>query len=123
MSIVKGAPHMTYAEDFVNWVLSTQGQQNITAIFHKPPIIAGIPIPAGSFSIAQVQKDIFPYNQTFTTNNANYISGLFTNLSASTSVITGYIPQSPFSSGVTQNNFIDTSLSMIYQKAYDLNEV
>jgi iron(III) transport system substrate-binding protein len=123
MSIVKGAPQMTYAQDFVNWVLSTQGQQNITTVFHKPPIIAGIPIPAGSFSITQVQGDIFPYNQTFTTNNANYISGLFTNLSASPSVVVGEIPHSPFSSGVTQNNFIDTSLSMTYQKAYDLNEV
>ncbi len=123
MSIVKGAPHMTYAQDFVNWVLSTQGQQNITKVFHKPPIVPGVPIPAGSFSINQVKNDIFPYNQTFTTNNANYIDGVFNNLSIPTSVVAGSTPYSPFSSGVTQNNFIDTSLAMTYQKAYDLNEV
>ncbi len=87
MAIVNGAPHMTYAKDFVNWVLSKQGQQNITEVFHKPPIIAGVPIPAGSYSISQVKNDIFPYNQTFTTVHFNYITGVFTNLTASASVI------------------------------------
>ncbi len=123
MSIVKGAPHMTYAEDFVNWVLSHSGQQNITKVFDKPPIISGIPIPAGSFSISMVQSDIFPYNQTFTTNNANYISGVFTNISASSSVVSVEVLFSPFGSGITQNSFIDTSLSTSCQKAYDLNEI
>ncbi|MCL5802767.1 MAG: hypothetical protein M1529_03000, partial [Candidatus Thermoplasmatota archaeon] len=83
----------------------------------------GVPIPAGSFSINQVKNDIFPYNQTFTTNNANYIDSVFSNATASASVVVGSTPYSPFSSGVTQNNFIDTSLAMTYQKAYDLNEV
>ena len=123
MSIVKGAPHMTYAEDFVNWVLSKQGQQNITTVFHKPPIIAGIPVPAGSFSITQVQNDIFAYNQTFTTNNANYITGLFTNLTSSSNAVAGELPYFSYGSGVVQNYFSETTLSTTYQKVYGLNEV
>lgn len=109
MAIVNGAPHMTYAKDFVNWVLSREGQQNITAIFHKPPIIAGVPVPAGSYSISQVENDIFPYNQTFTTNNFNYITGLFNNLTASSSVTTFSLSQQPIQ---------PESLSPIFSESY-----
>ena len=100
MAIVNGAPHMQYAKDFVNWVLSKQGQQNITSVFHKPPIISGVPVPAGSYSISKVKNDIFPYNQTFTTVNFGYITGLFNNLSsASPSVAQPTISEQALQSG------------------------
>ena len=125
MAIVNGAPHMTYAKDFVNWVLSKQGQQNITTVFHKPPIITGVPIPAGSFSISQVQNDIFPYNQTFTTNNFNYITGVFNNFSSSASIRLGNNAPQMYQNAVvpvtiSQNYFIDTSLYSNYLKATGL---
>ena len=125
MAIVNGAPHMTYAKDFVNWVLSKQGQQNITTVFHKPPIITGVPIPAGSFSISQVQNDIFPYNQTFTTNNFNYITGVFSNFSSSASIQLGNNAPQMYQNAVvpvtiSQNYFIDTSLYSNYLKATGL---
>lgn len=114
MAIVNGAPHMTYAKDFVNWVLSKQGQQNITTVFHKPPIITGVPIPAGSFSISQVQNDIFPYNQTFTTDNFNYITGVFNSFTSSASIQLGNNAPQVYQNAVvpvtiSQNYFIDTS--------------
>ena len=125
MAIVNGAPHMTYAKDFVNWVLSKQGQQNITTVFHKPPIITGVPIPAGSFSISQVQSDIFPYNQTFTTNNFNYITGVFNNYSSSASIQLGNNAPQIYQNTlvpmtISQNYFIDTSLYSNYLKATGL---
>ncbi|MHB1708009.1 MAG: ABC transporter substrate-binding protein [Thermoplasmataceae archaeon] len=125
MAIVNGAPHMTYAKDFVNWVLSKQGQQNITTVFHKPPIITGVPIPAGSFSISQVQNDIFPYNQTFTTNNFKYITGVFNNFSSSASIQLGNNAPQIYQNTVvpvtiSQNYFIDTSLYSNYLKATGL---
>jgi iron(III) transport system substrate-binding protein len=125
MAIVNGAPHMAYAKDFVNWVLSKQGQQNITTIFHKPPIIAGVPIPAGSFSISQVQSDIFPYNQTFTTNNFNYITGVFNNFTSSASIHLSnnaiqFYKNAVVPVTISQNYFIDTSLYSNYLKATGL---
>ncbi len=115
MAIVNGAPHMTYAKEFVNWVLSKEGQQNITSIFHKPPIISGVPVPAGSYSISQVENDIFPYNQTFTTNNFGYLTGVFNNLTSSSSVIPyGLSKQSPEPQGIStvflENYYMDSSL-------------
>ncbi len=127
MAIVKGAPDMTYAKDFVNWVLSTQGQQNITTVFHKPPIMSGVPIPAGSYSISQVQKDIFPYNQTFTTNEFDYITGVFNNYSAQASITTGpsygtqtFAQNTVVQHIISQNYFIDTNLYSNYVKAAGL---
>jgi iron(III) transport system substrate-binding protein len=125
MAIVNGAPHMTYAKDFVNWVLSKQGQQNITTVFHKPPIITGVPIPAGSFSISQVQNDIFPYNQTFTTDNFNYITGVFNSFTSSASIQLGNNAPQVYQNAVvpvtiSQNYFIDTSLYSNYLKATGL---
>lgn len=115
MSIVKGAPDMTYAKDFVNWVLSKQGQQNITTVFDKPPIIPGVSIPPGSFSISKVKNDIFPYNQTFTTNNFNYITSMFNNLTGASPAIQASIPPQVSLNTVvpqtfSQNYFIGTPL-------------
>lgn len=108
MAIINGAPHMTYAKDFVNWVLSTEGQQNITTIFHKPPIIAGVPVPAGSYPISQVKGDIFPYNQTMTSSNFGYISGLFTNLTASNPAV-AYQPAEASYNQIHENGALASS--------------
>ncbi|MEM3191315.1 MAG: extracellular solute-binding protein [Candidatus Parvarchaeota archaeon] len=77
MAIIKGAPHMTYAKDFVNWVLSIQGQKELGVVFHKPPVIAGVPVPAGSYSLTQMEKIAFPYSQTFTSREASNITAIF----------------------------------------------
>ena len=118
MAIINGAPHMTYAKDFVNWVLSTQGQQNITTIFHKPPIIAGVPVPAGSYSISQVKSDIFPYNQTMTSNNFDYISGLFTNLTANNAAVVYQPADASYNqvlenNALARNNYLDSAILSI----------
>lgn len=78
MAIINGGPHKLNAEAFVNWLLSVKGQTAIGNIFHKPPIITGVPIPAGSFSLATVEPIAFPYSQSFTTSHAAQIDQIFT---------------------------------------------
>ena len=77
MAIIKGAPHMTYAQDFVNWVLSTAGQKELGVVFHKPPIVPGLPVPPGSYSLTQMEQIAFPYSQTFTSSEASNITAIF----------------------------------------------
>ncbi|MCL4337047.1 MAG: extracellular solute-binding protein [Candidatus Thermoplasmatota archaeon] len=78
MALVNGAPHQKAAEAFVNWILSKQGQTDIGTILHKPPVISGVPIPAGSFSLSSIIPVAFPYNQSFTVSHATQIDNLFT---------------------------------------------
>lgn len=78
MAMVNGAPNSSAAKTFINWVESSSGQQQIINIFHKPPILSGMTVPAGSYSLSQLLSSAFPYSQTFTSNNANYIDSLFT---------------------------------------------
>jgi len=83
MALVNGAPHQSNAQAFINWVLSKQGQTEIGIVFDKPPIIPGVPIPAGSFSISQIEPIAFPYNQTWTADNANNITAVFNEYASS----------------------------------------
>ncbi len=78
MGLINGAPHQKAAEAFVNWILSTQGQTDIGKILHKPPVISGVPIPAGSFSLSSIIPVAFPYSQSFTASHATQIDNLFT---------------------------------------------
>ncbi|MHB1439911.1 MAG: ABC transporter substrate-binding protein [Cuniculiplasma sp.] len=77
MALINGAPHQSNAEAFVNWILSKQGQTDIGIILHKPPVITGVPIPAGSFSLNSIIPVAFPYSQSFTSTHATQIDNLF----------------------------------------------
>ncbi len=86
MGIVKGAPHMAAAEAFINWVLSQQGQSLLPTIFLKPAIMPYNITPPPYFpSLQQEEQYAFPYNQTWTVENAQNIDSIFNQYSGEVS--------------------------------------
>jgi ABC-type Fe3+ transport system, periplasmic component len=78
MALIKDAPHTNSGKAFINWILSKEGQQDIGSILHKPPVISGVSIPAGSFSLSDLEHVAFQYSQSFTSSHASQIDQLFT---------------------------------------------
>jgi len=79
MGIVNGAPHLSAAEKFINWVLSYEGQSLLPKIFLKPPIMnyQNITPPPYFPSLAQEEQYAFPYSQTFTVEEQQNITNIF----------------------------------------------
>lgn len=79
MGIINGAPHLSAAEAFVNWVFSQQGQSLLPAIFLKPSIMSYNITPPPYFPTLQQEEQyaFLNYSQSWTAQNAQNITAIF----------------------------------------------
>jgi len=84
MGIVAGAPHLSAAETFINWVLSQQGQSLLPKIFLKPSIMPYNITPPPYFPTLQQEEQyaFLNYSQSWTAENAQNITAIFNQYSS-----------------------------------------